>query len=85
MHRALGVVLARASGTKGRQDIVASVLQHAPSVVLHDGGAARQRVVHDRADGLGVQALAQRGEAHHVEEQNRDLLEDLSRFNGCGQ
>ena len=37
------------------------------------------------APGLGVQPLAQRGKADGVEEQNRDLLEDLSRFNGCGQ
>ena len=74
-HGALGVVFAGFVGTEGGQDAVAGVLQHLAGVRLDDGRAARQGVVHDRADRLGVEVLGERGRADHVEEQDADLPE----------
>lgn len=50
---------------------------------LDDGRAARQGIVHHGADGFGVELLAQRGGAHHVENEDADLLEALRGFGGC--
>jgi len=57
-------------------------LQHLAAVGLHDGGAARQGTVHHSADGLGVEALGERGRANDVQEQDADLLERLGGFGG---
>ena len=78
-HGALGVVLARFVGTERGQDVVAGVLQHLAGVGLDHGRAARQRVVHHRADRLGIEALGQQGRADHVHEEDADLAQRLRR------
>jgi hypothetical protein len=66
VHGAFGVDFARIIRTEGGLDVAAGLLQHLAAVGLHDGRAARQGVVHHRADGFRVQLLAERGRTHHV-------------------
>ena len=82
VHGAFGIVFTRLVGTEGGQDAVTGVLQDLATVGLHHRRAARQRVVHHRAGGFGVEVLGQRGRAHHVEEQDADLFECLRGFGG---
>jgi hypothetical protein len=84
-HREFGVVLARRLGTEGGEHAVAGVLQHAPVVGVDRGGEALERAVHHGVDLLGVQALADRGGAHDIDEQHRHLLELLARQVGLAQ
>ena len=78
-HGTLGIVFAGFVGAEHGQDVVAGVLQHLAGVRLDDGRPARQGVVHDGADRLGVEVLRERGRADHVQEQDADLPEGLCR------
>ena len=75
-------MLAGLVGTEGREDVVAGVLQHLAAMGLDDRRAARERTVHHRADGLGVEVLRERGRADDVEEQDADLPEGPGGFGG---
>ena len=81
-HRTFGVVLARFVGAEDGEQVVARVLQHPAAMRLHHRGAARQGAVHDGRDFLRVQALAERGRADHVHEEDGDLLELLGHAAG---
>jgi hypothetical protein len=72
-HRALGVVLARGLGAEGGEQAVAGVLQHLAAALHHPGAERLQRRVHDVEQVLGIDGLAERGRADHVEEQHRHL------------
>jgi hypothetical protein len=41
-HRSLGVVFARLTGAKHREQAVSGVLQYAALVIVHDGGESLQ-------------------------------------------
>ena len=82
VHGALRVVFVRAAGAEGREQAVARVLQHLAVVALHQRRAGGQQAVHDVVNVFGVEVLAERGGADHVEEEHGDLLEQLFRC-GC--
>ena len=85
-HGAIGVVFVDLAGTEAGQEVVSRVLQNAPAVVLHDVGEANQRAVHQGVEVFRVQALAQRGGTHHVQEQDADQPQRLRlRWLGVGR
>ena len=72
-HRALGVVFARRLGAEGGEQAVAGVLQDLAATLCHPSAERLQRRVHDVEQVLGIDGLAERGRADHVEEQHRHL------------
>jgi hypothetical protein len=78
--RALGIVLGGLVGAERGEQVVAGVLQNLAAVRRDDPTAARQHAVHHRGDRLGVEVLAERGGADHVEKEDADLAERLGRL-----
>jgi hypothetical protein len=83
-HGAFGVVLVHLLRAEGGQHAVAGVLHHAAAVAVDQAREGGQRRVHHALDVLRLEVLAQRGGAHHIEEQHRHLAQRL-RGLGFGQ
>ena len=74
VHRPPSMILVCDGGAKQRHDAVAQELVDRALVAMHLAQHQLQRPAHDRVHLLGVQALGQRGGAHHVHEEHRDQL-----------
>ena len=72
-HGAFGIVLARLVHAEGGLDAVAGETQHAALVGFDDGSHAAQRAAEHDQRVFSTQALGQRGGAHHIGKQHRDL------------
>jgi hypothetical protein len=73
-HRPLGVVVVGGGDPEHGEQRVAHVLVDRPAVVGHDLTEAPEGGVHRAGHGLGVGALGQRGEPHHVGEEDGGQL-----------
>jgi hypothetical protein len=57
-----------------RHDAVARELIDRALVPMHSAGEELEATIHDRVDGLGIEALRERAEPHDIGEEHRDLL-----------